>query len=143
MADRVKMIRAIKTAQRELCLDDSTYRATLLDICGKDSCSKMTDKELGKTLAHFRHRGFRPQDDPTTRAQRGLIVAIWQAFAESGEVQNPSTQALNAYIGRRFFNRRLDDLGVNECQTVIEQLKRWARRTGNAFLEDRLLELLS
>ena len=142
MADRVKLIRAIKTAQRELCLDDGTYRATLLGICGKDSCSKMSEKELGKALAHLRRLGFRPKDDPTTRAQRGLIVGIWQAFAECGEVQNGSMQALNAYVGRRF-NLKLDDLGTSECQAVIEQLKRWARRTSNPQLEDRLLALLS
>lgn len=142
MADRVKLIRAIKTAQRELCLDDDTYRATLLGICGKDSCSKMSDKELGKALAHLRRLGFRPKDDPTTRAQRGLIVGIWQAFAECGEVQNGSMQALNAYVGRRF-RLRLDQLNVHECQTVIEQLKNWARRTDNQELTNRIAELLS
>lgn len=142
MADRVKLIRAIKTAQRKLCLDDATYRSTLQGICGKASCTKMTDKELGKALAHLRRLGFRPKDDPTTRAQRGLIVGIWQAFAECGEVQNGSIQALNAYVGRRY-HLKLDDLNGPECQAVIEQLKRWASRTNNPQLEDRLLGMLN
>lgn len=143
MADRGKMIRAIKTAQRELCLDDGTYRATLLGICGKNSCTKMTDRELARVLAHLRHVGFRPKGDPLTRSQRGLIVAIWQALADYGEIRNAGIQALNAYVGKRFDNMRLDELDVAECQAVIEQLKSWVRRTGNEKLENFLDDLLS
>lgn len=142
MADRVKMIRAIKAAQRTLCLDDATYRAVLMSATGKDSCSKMTEKELGKTLSYFRSSGFHSADDPETRRQRGLITAIWQEMAFDGMVKNSSAQAMNAYVRRICKGSDLEELTVQGCSRVIESLKRWVRREGSQALVGRVFNEL-
>lgn len=142
MPDRVKMIRAIKAAQRTLGLDDATYRAALMGACGKDSCSKMDDKELGRALAYFRSAGFRPVDDPITRRQRGLIAAIWQEMAFDGVVKNSSAQAMNAYVRRVCRGTALADLSAEGCSRVIESLKRWVNRDGSLALRQRVFNEL-
>lgn len=142
MADRVKMIRAIKAAQRTLCLDDATYRAVLMSVCGKDSCSKMTDKELGKALSYFRSTGFHPVDEPDTRKQRGLIAAIWQEMAFDGVVKNPGSQAMNAYVRRICKGAGLNELSVQGCSRVIESLKRWVNRDGSDALRRKVFNEL-
>lgn len=142
MPDRIKMIRAIKAAQRTLAIDDATYRAVLMDITGKDSCAKMTGQELEKTLAHFRRAGFRPADDSATRGQRGLIAAIWQEMAYDGVVRDASPRALEAYVRRICKGCQLADLSVTGCSHVIESLKRWVNRAGSMELRRKVFSEL-
>ena len=40
-----RLIGMIHVAKIQLGLDDDTYRALLIDLTGKDSCSRMTPKE--------------------------------------------------------------------------------------------------
>lgn len=133
MADRNKMIRAIKTAQRNLALDDGTYRETLWKLTGKTSASQLDERELGRVLSFLRQRGFCPVDDPFTRSQRGLIRRIWQSMGEHGALRNSSDASLDTYC-RRIYHAALDELDPSGCSRIIEQLKKWVRRTDNDAL---------
>lgn len=142
MPDKIKLIRAIKAAQRTLCIDDATYRAILTDMTGKDSCTKMTVQELQTTLSHFRRAGFHPADDPETRRQRGLIAAIWKEMAYDGVVRDASPHALEAYVRRICKGNHLADLSVTGCSHVIESLKMWVNRAGSMELRHKIFSEL-
>ncbi|MCS4534262.1 gp16 family protein [Neisseria montereyensis] len=58
---RNAMIAKIKIAQKELNMADDAYRAMLMRITGKNSCTKMTEGELDKVIAEMQRMGFRPQ----------------------------------------------------------------------------------
>jgi len=57
---RAAQIRKIKVAVRQLGLDDETYRALLLRVTGKSSCSQMSIAERGKVLDALQGQGFVP-----------------------------------------------------------------------------------
>lgn len=50
-------ITAIKTAQRQLGLDDDTYRDALQAVTGKRSATELTLQEQGRVLDHMRRAG--------------------------------------------------------------------------------------
>ncbi|MCP1659318.1 gp16 family protein [Neisseria perflava] len=58
-ASRRALIAKIKIAQKELAMDDDTYRAVLLRVTGKDSCAKMGEGELEAVCAQMVRLGFR------------------------------------------------------------------------------------
>lgn len=134
MPDRNKLIRAVKVAQKVLGLDDGTYRDLLINVTGKDSCAKLTEKELSNVLSYLRAAGFQPADNPATRSQRGLIAVIWREMANDGVVHDASPHALNAYVRRICKGVSLEALSGAGCSRVIESLKRWVKRAGSAEL---------
>ncbi|UOO81187.1 DUF1018 domain-containing protein [Uruburuella testudinis] len=57
---RRKLIAKIKIGQKQLGLDDATYRALLLRVAGQDSCTKLGVLGLEKVLAELTAKGFAP-----------------------------------------------------------------------------------
>ena len=122
-----RLIGVIHIAKGQLGMDDDSYRDFLLDVTGKDSCSKMTSKEQWRVLEEFKRRGFQQ-----TTAHRGTklvsdpqakkIRALWLTMAYCGIVRDRSEKALNNYV-RRFTGRTLEDATIKQCQAVIEILK--------------------
>jgi len=58
---RRALIAKIKVAQKELGLDDTTYRAVLERVTGKRSCADMDVSELESVVADMRSHGFKPK----------------------------------------------------------------------------------
>ena len=56
--ERNKLIKLVHVAKRELHLDDSTYRAVLKDITGKESSKDCTAPELRKVIDTLKTKGF-------------------------------------------------------------------------------------
>lgn len=54
---RKAAIKAVKTCQRQLAMDDDTYRAMLQARTGKRSATELTLTELGVVLDHLRQAG--------------------------------------------------------------------------------------
>lgn len=63
------LLAKIHIAKKDLALDDSTYRAMLWQITGKDSASKMVISELEKVIAEFGNRGWKPQPKLTAKGK--------------------------------------------------------------------------
>lgn len=61
---RRALISRIKIAQKELGLDDATYRAVLERVTGKRSCADMDVAELESVVADMRSHGFKPKGNP-------------------------------------------------------------------------------
>ena len=55
-AQRRKLIAKIKIGQQQLGLDDATYRALLLRVSGKNSCTKLDMRGLEAVLSRSRVR---------------------------------------------------------------------------------------
>lgn len=52
------LIGIIHVAKSQLGMDDDTYRALLLDLTGKDSCSKLTRGEQWQVIEELKRKGF-------------------------------------------------------------------------------------
>lgn len=154
-SERLRLIRLVHVAKRDLRMVDADYRAVLLRASGgvHDSSKAMSVTELEKVMSHLRLCGFkvrtkgksrpdrpaaprRQADDPEARK----IRALWLMLHDLGAVKNPSEAALAAYVKRL---TKVDDLHwVNglQAETLIETLKKWALRFLPAEL-DRLAPL--
>ena len=69
---RRALIAKIKIAQKELGLDDGTYRAVLERVTGKRSCTECSIPELERVVEDLRQHGFTPKlcrsDDAENRS---------------------------------------------------------------------------
>ena len=126
------LIGIIHVAKSQLGMDDDTYRALLLDLTGKDSCSKLTRGEQWQVIEELKRKGF--QKKPTHKGkhlisdpQAKKIRALWLTMADCGIVRDRSEKAL-AKCMRRFTGRTLEDASVKQCQAMIEILKQWFDR---------------
>lgn len=155
-AERLRLIRLVHVAKRDLKMPDDDYREVLRTASGGrvDSSAEMTIPELDKAMSHFKLRcGFkvrtkgnsrpatptpsrRQADDPEARK----IRALWLMLHELGAVKNSSEAALAAYVKRL---TKVDDLhwiNGKQAERLIETLKKWALRFLPAEL-DRLAPL--
>ena len=55
---RKSKIAKVHIAKAQLNMDDEVYRALLIRVAGKDSCSKMNERELDTVLSELRRLGF-------------------------------------------------------------------------------------
>lgn len=133
-ADRLRLIRLVHTAARELHMDRDTYRDVLRTVTGKDSCSSMSAAELQVALDHLKKCGFKVR--PTRRPSRPLdfhaesrkIRALWLLLHELDVVRDASEAALGAYVKRMTGVEALQWINSGQTERVIESLKKWAMR---------------
>lgn len=60
-AFRKALIASVKIAQKDMGLDDETYRELLRSITGRDSATKCTVPQLKAMLEEFRAKGWTPR----------------------------------------------------------------------------------
>jgi len=131
-AEQKREIQLIKIAQKQLGMDDDTYRAMLWAVARVKSCTELDFAGRKKVLDHLQACGFkrtRPQpralaDDPQSKK----IRALWLELHASGKVRNPSESALAAFVKRQTGRDALQWLNGREASAVIEDLKKWLAR---------------
>lgn len=132
-------IAKIKIAQKELAMADEAYRALLLRVTKKNSCSKMNLKELDLVLDEMVKKGFvsKPSKGKSTPIRtkqydladmRDKVLSLWLALAEIGIVQDSSDAALAVYCKKisKVDHWRFADF--DDCEKIIEGLKVWNAR---------------
>lgn len=90
MQNRRAMIAKIKIAQKQLDMEDDAYRALLVRVTGKDSCAKMSERELETVLSEMRAKGFVPvsakhgQKPAARESAKALMGKIEALLADGG-----------------------------------------------------------
>ena len=128
--ERGKLIRLIHVAKRDLALDDPTYRTILRQSGGAESTTAMGDKQLQAVLDRLKSSGFVVKKAGvryTGATEADKVRALWRFLHVLGLVNNPSEQALMAYVKRI---SRVDDLrwAWQDYERLIETMKKWAMR---------------
>lgn len=129
-------IAAIKIAQKQLGLDDETYRAKLRLITGKTSTKDMTEAERQKVITVFRNEGFTPSSPRRQNGRHALsgkyakkLQAMWIAAWNLGIVDNRDDAALEAFVERQTGLARERWLHqAEDARKVVEALKGWMER---------------
>ena len=152
-AERLRLIRLIHVAKRDLRMEDADYRAVLATALKgtKQSSQDMSLTELERALAHLKRCGFKvrtkaksapakPKSSRALAADPGStkIRALWLMLHELGAVKNPSEAALAAYVKRITHVEALQWIDGEQAETVIETLKKWALR----YLPDAIKKLV-
>lgn len=120
MADRAQMIKAIHVAKRAKGIDDDTYREKLQNKFSVASSKDLTDEQLGELLTDLNGgKFFKRSSKPYVR----MIFAMWGDMGRAGVVQNPTKQALKAFVKRTAGVDDPEFLVPGQANKVIEALK--------------------
>jgi len=114
----------IHIAQKELGLDDATYRGILRERFRLDSAADLSPRQAAELIALFRQKGWRP----ASPGQLGLIHVLWHRLLNCGAIEHGDDDALNTYIHHFSGRHGLYQLTVHEASRVIEMLKKWLAR---------------
>lgn len=137
-SERLRLIRLVHVAKRELQMDDDTYRGILSAKFNKDSAADLSILELESLIKHLKSCGFKVNRKKggrtlATDAQSSKIRALWLALHKAEIVRDSSEQALAAFVKR---TAKVDALQwLSSCQAIliIENLKKWCEREGVAL----------
>ena len=135
--NRVRLIKLIHVARRELHMDDDTYRLMLAGMRGLDGATSTADlsvPNLLRVLEQLKQKGFKVR--PNKKAKRPLaddeqskkIRALWLTLHDMGAVRDPSEEALAKYVLRMTKVAALQWLTAAQASQVIENLKQWMGR---------------
>ncbi|MDR2942958.1 MAG: regulatory protein GemA [Treponema sp.] len=127
------LIKLVHIGKAKLGFDDDAYRAFLEGVCGKNSSSVMTVRELEKTLKSMRRLGFnqipnrvQPEEKGgATLAQLEYIKGMWAVCA-----RNKSDAALLAFVYRVTRVKALRLLTVETARDVILALREMMFKAG-------------
>ena len=127
---RRAMIAKIKIAQKELGMDDDTYRAVLMRAAGKNSCAQMDEGRLEAVLREMQRLGFAPRQSAYVRPplhladHGGLIRKIGALLAQTGK-----SWAYAHGIARKMFGvETVQRCDAEQMRKVLAALNYQARR---------------
>lgn len=140
----------VKIAQKQLGLDDDTYRAKIAGLYdGKTSITQLSISELEDFIQHLKADGAKFTKRPPMRAGKrpladgaeiNKIRALWISLYNLGVVRDPSEQALINFAkrvsgGRNKGKAALQWLTGEDTVKVIEALKAMATRDAEVCWE--------
>lgn len=135
--DRLRLIKLIHVARRELGMDDDSYRlmlSTIPQLKGKSSAKDCTVAQLETIVDQLKRRGFKVRAKTKQRRQADdrqsrLIRHLWLELHNDGVVRDSSEGALASYIKRLTGVEDLHWLSTHQASQIIESLKKWQQRT--------------
>lgn len=136
---RKKLVAKVKIGQKQLGLDDDTYRDLLETVTGKRSASKLKVWELENVVKRLTEAGFKPSGPKRagTRKQADdnqskKIRSLWIQLHNAKKVRDPSEKALINWVKGQFKNSKgievIQWLSVYQKSQLIESLKQWLNR---------------
>lgn len=134
-AERIRLIRLVHVAKRELQMDDDAYRSILAAKFQKESAADLGLLELEALVKHMKICGFKVKRSPKTRRlatdlQSSKIRALWLLLHKAGVVRDSSEKALASFVKRMTKVEALQWLNSEQASRVIEELKKWLKREG-------------
>lgn len=137
---RLRYIKLIHVARREMRMDDETYRLMLSGMTGLDGATSTADlsvPNLQRVLEQLKQRGFKPRPNKAGTRPRAndeqsrKIRSLWLELHDLGAVRDPSEEALANFVKSMTKVSALQWLNVAQASRVIEHLKQWQRRVTN------------
>jgi phage gp16-like protein len=131
---REREIRLIHVAKRELEMEDDAYRSMLWAVARVRSAKDLDFTGRKKVLDHLKACGFKvrskaaPSLPLAQDAESRKIRALWLFLHQLGAVQNPSEEALAAYVKRITGVEALQWVNGKQALALIESMKKWAMR---------------
>ncbi|MBH8611917.1 regulatory protein GemA [Pseudomonas mohnii] len=135
--NRLRLIKLIHVARRELRMDDDTYRLMLAGMTGLDGATSTADlsvPNLLRVLERLKQRGFTVRPNKVKKrpladdVQSKKIRSLWLALHGLGAVRDPSEAALASFVLRMTRVSALQWLSTAQASRVIENLKQWQSR---------------
>ena len=133
------LIKKVKIAQKQLNMDDESYRSMLFDVTNKRSSTQCRAWELENVIQRMKTLGFVEKTPASagTRplaadGQSKLIRKLWLELHQAGKVQDSSERALCNWAKGQLKSsdgiEALQWLDTAQKQRLIEGLKQWQNR---------------
>lgn len=138
--NRLRLIKLIHVARRELRMDADTYRLMLAGMKGLEGATSTADlsvPNLLKVLEQLKQKGFIPRPNKAgARSQADdqqskKIRSLWLSLHDLGAVREPSEAALAKFVMGMTQVSALQWLSTAQASRVIENLKQWHNRVNN------------
>ena len=135
--NRLRYIKLIHVARRELGIDDDTYRLMLAGMKGLDGATSTADlsvPNLLRVLEQLKQKGFKVRPNKTQKrtmaddGQSKKIRSIWLTLRDLGALRDPSEEALAKFVLSMTGVEALQWLNGAQASKVIENLKQWQHR---------------
>jgi phage gp16-like protein len=139
--NRLRLIKLIHVARRELCMDDDIYRLMLAGMTGLDgatSSANLSVPNLLRVLEQLKQRGFKVRPNKVQKRplagdeQSKKIRSLWLILHDLGAVRDPSEAALAKFVLSMTKVAALQWLTAAQASRVIENLKQWQQRVTRA-----------
>lgn len=139
--NRLRLIKLIHVARRELCMDDDIYRLMLAGMKGLDgatSTANLSVPNLLRVLEQLKLRGFKVRPNKAKKRpmaddeQSKKIRSLWLTLHDLGAVRDPSEEALAKFVLSMTKVAALQWLSPAQASRVIENLKQWHQRVTRA-----------
>ena len=135
--NRVRLIKLIHVARRELQMDDDTYRLMLAGMKGLGGASSTADlsvPNLYRVLEQLKQKGFKARPNksakrpPAADPQSRKIRSLWLTLRDLGVIRDPSEEALLKFVRGMTEVEALQWLTFEQASLVIEAMKKWIAR---------------
>lgn len=133
-----KHIAAIHVLKSKLALTEDDYRALLIALTGVDSCKRMSPLQLAAVRTHLQKLAeklgvAKPASGVATSIARATpkerkVWAMWNALGRAGKLDNPSPQALQAWVKRQVGVEAVRFCNGGQLDELIESMKMWSKR---------------
>lgn len=135
--NRVRLIKLIHVARRELQMDDDTYRLMLAGMKGLGGATSTADlsvPNLYRVLEQLKQKGFKARPNksakrpPAADPQSRKIRSLWLTLRDLGVIRDPSEEALLKFVRGMTEVEALQWLTFEQASLVIEAMKKWIAR---------------
>ncbi|MGY1949495.1 gp16 family protein [Pseudomonas pergaminensis] len=135
--NRLRLIKLIHVARRELRMEDDTYRLMLAGMKGLDGATSTADlsiPNLLRVLEQLKLKGFKVRQNKEQKRplandiQSKKIRSLWLELHGLGAVRDPSEAALAKFVQSMTRVEALQWLTTAQASRVIENLKQWMGR---------------
>lgn len=124
------LIAKVHVAKKQLGLSDEDYRAILKRVTGHSSSARCSAGQLSHLLAEFKRLGFAAKGGTSGFGQPHvrLIYALWKEAGIVGAIDNPTKEALRAFVERQTGVSAPEFCAPAEANKVAEALKAMVTR---------------
>lgn len=135
--NRLRLIKLIHVARRDLKMDEDTYHLMLAGMKGLDGATSTADlsvPNLYRVLEQLKAKGFkvRPKNkgkrSQAADPQSKKIRSLWLTLRDEGAISDASEDALVKFVHNMTGVEALQWLSGEQASQVIENLKQWVGR---------------
>lgn len=135
--NRLRLIKLIHVARRDLQMDDETYRLMLAGMKGLGGATSTADlsvPNLYRVLEQLKQKGFKVRPNKSAKRpaaadpQSRKIRSLWLSLRDLGALRDPSEEALLKFVRGMTEVEALQWLTSEQASLVIEAMKKWLTR---------------
>lgn len=124
-----RMQGAVKAIQRDMAMDDATWRLFLNEAVKKRSSTQLNFDECKTVFAHAKSKGW---VSPRMKVEKQFKAAnfLWLQLKDAGKLNNGTRIAFIEFCKKHTKGKDPQKASIEQMSNVVEALKSWCDREG-------------